>query len=135
MFPLSCWLRKGMLTCVALLLALPAWSCSDGIPRVPIEGTVLVDGKPLVGMTGAVTFIPDKSRGNDSSFRAVGLIDKEGRYTLFTKGKPGAPPGRYKVIVSAVPPGSERDASRLQIRGADAINGPQGSGRRRSPEA
>jgi hypothetical protein len=115
MLALPSRLRKGVPPAVVLLLALPAWGCGDGIARVPIEGTVLIDGAPLRGMTGAVTFIPDKSRGNDSPLRAAGPIDKEGRYMLFTKGKPGVPPGHYKVVVSAVPPGAERDASRLAV--------------------
>jgi hypothetical protein len=62
-----------------------------------------------------VGFVPDKSSGNDSPLRAEGEIDAEGRYLLFARGKPGAPPGQYKVVVSAVPPGAERDASRLAV--------------------
>jgi hypothetical protein len=100
---------------VALLLALSAGGCGDNITRAPVEGTVLIGGAPLRGMTGAVTFVPDAARGNGSPHRATGTIDRDGRYTLFTRGKPGAPPGHYKVLVSAVPPGAQRDDSKLAI--------------------
>jgi hypothetical protein len=106
---------KGVLTFAPLLLVLAACGSGDGVNRLPVEGTVLIDGKPLRGMKGAVGFVPDKSSGNDSPLRAEGEIDAEGRYLLFARGKPGAPPGQYKVAVSAVPPGAERDASRLAV--------------------
>jgi hypothetical protein len=32
------------------------------------------------------------------------VIDKEGRYSLSTAYQPGAPPGRYKVIIHATEP-------------------------------
>jgi hypothetical protein len=102
-------------TTIVLLLALGACGCGDNIPRAPVEGTVLIDGAPLRGMTGAVTFVPNASRGNDSPLRATGTIDTDGRYTLFTSGKPGAPPGHYTVLVTAVPPGAARDESKLAI--------------------
>jgi hypothetical protein len=102
-------------TFVPFLLVLAAGGCGDGINRVPVGGTVLMEGEPLRGMKGAVTFLPDKARGNDSPHGAAGEIDPEGRYVLFTQGKPGAPPGHYKVLVSAVPPGAERDESGLAV--------------------
>ncbi len=99
-----------------VLLAFLAGGCGDGVgKRVPVSGGVLVDGAPLRSMTGMVTFIPDKSRGNDSPHSASGAIDSEGRYVLSTKGKQGAPLGHYKVVVSAVPPGADRDNSRLAL--------------------
>jgi hypothetical protein len=100
---------------VVLLLALPVCGCGDGIPRAPVEGTVLFDGAPLRGMTGAVTFVPNTSRGNDSTLRATGTIDGDGHYILLTNGKPGAPPGHYKVLITAVRPGANRDESKLAI--------------------
>jgi hypothetical protein len=106
---------------VALLPALAACGCGDGVSRLPVEGTVLVDGVPLRGMKGAVVFIPEKSEGNDSPPNAVGDIDTEGRYRLFTTGKPGAPAGHYKVVVGAGPPGAERDESRLAVHPRYAV--------------
>jgi hypothetical protein len=106
----------GVPLVVPFLLALAACGCGgDGVHRLPVEGTVLIDAEPLRGMKGAVLFLPDKSRGNESPLRGEGEIDAEGRYVLFAHGKPGAPPGHYKVVVSAVPPGAERDASKLAV--------------------
>ncbi len=107
---------RGVPSLGALLLALAACGCGgDGVQRLPVEGIVYLDGEPLRGMTGAVTFIPDLSRGNESPLRGNGEIDAEGRYTLFAGGKPGAPPGHYKVLVGAAPPGTDRDESRLVV--------------------
>jgi hypothetical protein len=58
-----------------------------------------------------VLFKPDATRGNSCPFDAVGTIDAQGRYELFTKGKTGAPVGWYKVVVTAV---DEKDASGAQ---------------------
>lgn len=83
----------------AALLA--AGGCGgDPIGRtVPVTGKVIVDGKPL--STGSVTFWPEESKGDNSKLEATGQIGKDGTYTLNTRGKPGAPPGRYKVTVTA----------------------------------
>ena len=51
-------------------------------------------------------FKPDRSKGNQTPFEPVGVVDEQGIYTVTTKGKDGAPPGWYKVLVSAVPLGS-----------------------------
>lgn len=103
--------------CAAALLPLVlACGCGErGIPRVPVKGEVLVNGKPLRGMKGAVTFIPNPDKGNESSQLATGALDADGQYVLATKGKPGVRPGHYKVVVSAVPPGADRDSAKLAV--------------------
>jgi hypothetical protein len=58
---------------------------------------VLLDGKPMAD--GLVVFTPDVAKGNTSKFVPSGGIE-DGEYTLATEGKPGAPPGWYKVTVS-----------------------------------
>jgi hypothetical protein len=75
--------------------------CSGGSATklVPVVGKVSVDGQPLT--TGSVAFRPEK--GSPSS-EIGGEIDEEGSYRLFTAGKEGAPPGRYRVLVVAVDP-------------------------------
>lgn len=113
MTPPRARLRRRLLAVVALSLAC---GCGDSVgPCHAVEGGVRVDGKPLRGMTGFVTFLPDKARGNNTPFSPRGELDREGRYTLSTKGKPGAPPGWYKVVLTAMPPGAERDNARLAI--------------------
>jgi hypothetical protein len=78
--------------------------CADGsIARIPVEGTITCDGKPLE--TGTVTFRPDASKGNTAP-EAYGTIDEDGRYALYTRVgggiQPGAAPGWYKVGVVSV---------------------------------
>jgi len=74
--------------------------CSGGSSGlVPVSGKVTVDGKPLT--SGWVSFRPDKTKGNTSAEEPNAEINSQGEYTLRTRGKPGAPPGAYKVVVSS----------------------------------
>ena len=43
----------------------------------------------------------DVARGNRTLHQPTGAIDAGGNFELFTAGKKGAPPGWYKVVVSA----------------------------------
>jgi hypothetical protein len=88
----------------ALLLAILPVACGDtsGVGRtVPVSGKVILQDEPWTAKTTIVLFKPDTSRGNTSPFEPAGTVDAEGNYTLTTKGKNGAPPGWYKVIVTA----------------------------------
>lgn len=90
--------------CAAALLA-PLAGCNRGpdLKLVPVAGKVTYKGEPL--KTGSVSFRPDASRGNSSTYEPAGAIDAEGNYTLVTADKPGAPPGWYKVgVVSTAEP-------------------------------
>src|SRR5262245_52363280 len=84
---------------IACLLCAFVAGCGADDNLVPVEGRVLLQGQPLSGLSGSVTFVPDSSKGNTSSASAVGEI-AEGRYRLSTRGKPGAAPGWYKVVVT-----------------------------------
>ena len=66
---------------------------------VPVVGTVKVQGKPLT--LGWITFYPDEARGNTSARLPLVEITTDGTYELTTNGKPGAPPGFYKVVIAA----------------------------------
>jgi hypothetical protein len=69
--------------------------CSDGKPtRVPVSGTVLIDGKPLT--MGSVQFVPAGARPSGSA------IDKEGRFVLtcYEHGD-GAVIGSHRVRITA----------------------------------
>jgi hypothetical protein len=84
--------------------ALLASGCGDasGVGRtLPVAGMVTLDGKPLTAGSTVILFKPDAGRGNTSPFEPVGTVDDQGNYTLATKGKRGAPPGWYKVVVTA----------------------------------
>lgn len=83
-----------------LALVLSAVGCGDGGPPLaPVSGTATVNGKPLA--VGSVSFRPDAAKGNTSPHHPTGSIRADGRFELFTLGKPGAPPGHYKVLVFA----------------------------------
>jgi len=104
----------------ACLIACLALGCGDGIGTCyPVDGRVLLKGKPLQGMAGLVMFVPDRDKGNNTPVNPTGEIDTQGRYQLSTRGNPGAPAGWYKVVVNPFPPGSgdRGDVRRPPIHG------------------
>jgi hypothetical protein len=88
-------------TLVALVVALLAAGCGGGNTQ-PVSGTVTIDGNPLAARNGVVTFVPDKAKGNVTADEPAGTVDDRGHYTLYTKGRRGAPPGWYKVVVTGL---------------------------------
>ncbi|HEY7331312.1 MAG TPA: hypothetical protein VH592_27000 [Gemmataceae bacterium] len=105
MFHLSVWSSSRIvLILFTLSLAIGAVGCADtsGVgPTFPVSGKATVNDTPLTAKSTVIVFKPDASRGNTSSFEPTGTVDAEGVYTLKTQGKSGAPPGWYKVIVTA----------------------------------
>lgn len=95
---------RRLLLCGSLLLALLAAGC--GGPRYPVAGRVLLQGKPLEGKAGAVMLKPDSDKGNKSAVSPVGVLQGDGTFSVLTNGKPGAPPGWYKVVISATDSGA-----------------------------
>jgi len=97
---------RGLPRLLAVLLgAIPAGGCGDAsdVGRTfPVSGKVIFDDRPLTARTTLVLFRPDASRGNTSPFEPAGTVDADGNYTLTTKGKQGAPPGWYQVVVTAI---------------------------------
>jgi hypothetical protein len=80
----------------------PACGDGSGVGRTyPVSGKVMLGGAPLTAASTVLLFKPDASRGNTSPFEPSGTVDESGTYTLQTKGKKGAPPGWYKVVVTA----------------------------------
>jgi len=79
---------------LAFLLAFLLFGCSS---RVPVSGKLTVENKPLTN--GSIFFVPDRDKGNMSTAEPRGTIDDQGNYTLSTDGKPGVPPGWYRVVV------------------------------------
>jgi hypothetical protein len=63
---------------------------------VPVQGKVTLGANPLNG--GMVSFIP--LDGPPNAVRPEGDIDEQGNYSLKTAGKDGAPPGKYRAIVT-----------------------------------
>ena len=86
----------------ALALVIAGCSGAKTEKLSPVAGKVTVDGAPLT--TGGVTFHPDAAKGNQTPHIPVGTIDAQGNYKLISATKEGAPPGWYKVTVSAQEP-------------------------------
>jgi len=77
--------------------------CGSAAPKiVPVSGTVTILDAPLP--YGTITLYPDAAKGNASKLQPLGTIGADGKYTLTTDGKPGAPVGSYLVTVSSVKP-------------------------------
>jgi hypothetical protein len=89
---------------LALLAGVLTPGCGDdsGVgPTSPVAGKVTLEGAPVTAKNTVIVFKPDASRGNSSPWTPTGTVDADGNYTLKTKGKNGAPPGWYKVVVTA----------------------------------
>ena len=86
----------------AVSLVVPLAGCEKGIRRIPVSGTVTLDGQPLKG--GVLLFHPDDSKGNTVRVSCTGPVSN-GRYTLVTSGVTkadtgsGAPTGWFKVTL------------------------------------
>jgi hypothetical protein len=98
---------RGFFALGLLCGAMVASGCKpDKIGKVvPVSGKVTMGGKALPG--GTVNFVPDKDKGNKLPSTPIGTIRGDGTYTLQTEGKEGAPPGWYKVTISAMAPPSQ----------------------------
>jgi hypothetical protein len=100
---------------VLLLGAALAAGCGgSSVKLVPVSGKVTVGGQPVT--SGQVSFLPVtegegvNAKASAGSAPALGQIEPSGEYKLFTNGKEGAPPGKYKVTVtpSMVPSGGTK---------------------------
>jgi hypothetical protein len=90
------------------MLGLLAGCSSDGVDVVPVSGKITVDGEPLHSKSGVVNLVPNKDKGNTTTLEPTGTIDGDGNYTVYyATGKKGAPPGWYRVQVTAMPPGDQ----------------------------
>jgi hypothetical protein len=89
--PLTVLFRSGGLAAAAMLLFA---GCGPGGPETAtVEGTVLLDGKPLEGAT--ILFSPAAGRPSG------GLTDAEGHYELsYTADQDGALPGEHTITIS-----------------------------------
>jgi len=71
--------------------------CGDGRPSlVKVNGTVLLDGKPVDG--AMVMFQPDVNAKAEFQRPSAAVTDASGKFVLGTYAKDdGIPPGKYKV--------------------------------------
>lgn len=110
--------RTGWLTLVLMLAG--SMGCSGGVKCVPVSGSVRLNDKAPEGVL--VTLVPVGGK-DDPTSRPSGLVGPDGTYTLTTYDPAnrtsvnGAPPGRYKVVLSWFPgrrPGEPSDPSGRQ---------------------
>jgi len=82
------------------LLVVTLSACTDDpVGRtVPVKGKVTVKGVPL--KNGSVAYWPDDGK-DKAGLTPTSQIREDGTYDLITRSKPGAPPGKYKVTVTA----------------------------------
>jgi hypothetical protein len=94
--------RRAVAVTILMVGALLAAGCGSGIGTVyPVSGTITVGDEPLTAKTANVLFKPDAAKGNTTAYEPAGKVDEQGHYTLYTNGQAGAPPGWYKVVVTA----------------------------------
>jgi hypothetical protein len=92
---------RARLSLVAILAAAAAGCSKAPPPIVPVTGVVTLDGKPLP--FAIVKFYP-QSDNLDAEYIGSAVTDKDGRYTLMTKGQPGGCACINKVTVDEAPP-------------------------------
>ena len=88
---------RALILCIASVFV--AEGCDERAPeRVPIAGTVLIDGEPLT--TGTIRFVPASGRPASSAILADGSFvlaaESVDRVT-----QPGVPPGEYRVQIAS----------------------------------
>lgn len=92
---------------VTLGLALAIIAGCGGQTKVPVEGTVTLDGKPLVGANIVLAQLRATAPGP-----FVGKTDADGKFSLGTTdgGSSGAAPGEYRLMITTVTGGSMEDS-------------------------
>jgi hypothetical protein len=90
---------RAVLGCCVLLILVGCGSKEPSLGKlVPVEGKVtLATGNPLT--LGSLSFVPLDRDPNLPGATSDGRINREGTYKLFTNNKPGAPLGKYRVVL------------------------------------
>ena len=96
------WLGTGGLATVLVWLSSGCGKDSSGDKLFPVSGKVSYKAEPLT--TGTVILVADAAKGNATKHEPRGPIDGQGNFQVSTAGRPGAPPGWYKVAVIANKP-------------------------------
>jgi len=79
------------------VLVLVGCGGGEGPPTYVVTGKITIKGQPAKDIL--LTFSPVDPQGEP----AIGVVDADGSYTLKTgiNAKPGARPGKYKVVITA----------------------------------
>jgi hypothetical protein len=93
--------RGSLLWAAAGITLFGAAGCG-GLKLYPVEGRVLVKGQPL--NQGYVTLFPDGDGAPavPGKMNPMAKIEEGGRYRIFSGSAPGAPAGKYRVVVKAM---------------------------------
>lgn len=94
---------------VLALIVLVACGCG-GKPKEllhAVKGRITFDGQPLP--RGSVTLRPESTQ--TTWHQPTGVVEPAGEYVIYTNGRPGAPPGAYRVIVFATEAAVNTDGS------------------------
>jgi len=98
---------RARICALCCLVALANWGCGqvkETIPDlVPVSGKVMYQGKPLAD--AIVTFFSAEGEEEPTElnniYRPSGKTNAQGEYELAWGEHPGAPPGNYRVCISA----------------------------------
>jgi hypothetical protein len=88
-------MHRRLCAAVCLLGTICLAGCGQSLHSV--KGVVTLDGNPVEGAT--VSFVSE-----DRKTVCDGHTDASGNFELFTGGKPGAPSGSFKVVVTKTKP-------------------------------
>jgi hypothetical protein len=105
--PVGRWLRSGGLAVTLMGWCVGCANDGNGDAFLPVTGKVSYQGQPLI--TGTVILVADATKANTTRHEPRGAIDGQGSYRVRTAGRPGAPPGWYKVAVIANKPPSPNE--------------------------
>jgi hypothetical protein len=97
-------LPRHPLVLAAVLLAGSAAGCGaakvEDIPVFPVKGRVTIDTRPLTGGRVGLHPVEGAIAGADNRVGfPYGMLNSSGTYTVYFRGREGAPLGVYKVTV------------------------------------
>jgi hypothetical protein len=81
--------------------------CGSGPKYVPVAGTVTLNNKPFGD--AEIRFVPDP--GNTWITPGLDVTGPAGNYKAMSGGRSGLSAGKYKVVITQKPPGSDASAS------------------------
>jgi hypothetical protein len=97
--------RQYQRTCLGLLFLLAGSGCGKTYSlNEQVEGSIKVDGKPLVGVV--VDFVPQATEALPNS---TGVTDEGGQFKLCCQNRSGAVIGKHKVVIHPGRPRSPFD--------------------------
>jgi hypothetical protein len=95
-------IRRALAGAAAVCTLVLGCADASGVGKTyPVGGKLSLNNEAFTAESTVVLFKPDAGKGNSLSFEPIGTVDDDGQYTVSTRGKSGAPPGWYKVVVTA----------------------------------